>query len=762
MSPGADQHRLHAALSLHQAGNLDGAGEIYREILRNDPHNSQALHYLGVIEASGGNLAKAKSLIARSLQQQPANIQFLENYATILFQAQEYASALEVCRQGLRASPNGVPLLYVGAVALYKLKRFDESVEQFDELLARAPNHIAAINERGSVLAELKRYEAALSSFQKALALQPRYVGAHLNSGNLYAAMRRYEDALGAFHTALSLDPALADAWLGRGNVYTELKQYDEAFAAYDRALSLKPELAEAWLGRGNAYVQLRQYDNAFAAYDRALSLKPDLAEAWLGRGNAYVQLKQYDNAFAAYDRALSLKPDVKHAEGFRLYAMMHLCDWGNIDAQVQHLLSAIRDQKLAINPFVLLPIAASPLDQLQCAKAFVADQGSLPVLRRDETYSHDRIRVAYLSADFREHATAYLAAGLFEQHDRSRFEVTGISFGPEDHSAMRRRLIRAFEHFVDAENKGDGEIADLIRRREIDIVIDLNGFTQGGRWNVLAQRPAPVQINYLGYPGTMGAEYIDYIVADRFVIPDVERQFYREKVIYLAHTFQANDSKRKMGERIPSRAEAGLPENAFVFCAFNNSYKILPEVFDVWMRLLRKVAGSVLWLVADSPAVENNLRKEAENRSVEPARLIFAPRIPYSDYLARYRLADLFLDTLPFNAGTTASDALWAGLPLITCPGRTFASRMAGSLLTAIEMPELIAESMADYEALAAKLACDPRLMAATRMKLDRNRLSAPLFDAKLFTRDIETAYAAIWQRAQIGLPPDHIVVPQ
>ncbi len=729
MSTADNRHKLRTAIAFHQAGRLQSAAKIYGQILESEPDNFQALHCFGLVEASAGHLQRAKSLVGRALEIQPTDIQVLENYATILFQLQEYEDALQISRRGLQISPNSVSCLYAGAIALYKLRRLEESISQFDRLLAVAPNHIAAINERGSVLAEMRKYDAALTSFHKVLSLEPRYVGAHLNIGNVYGLLRRY----------------------------------DEAIAAYGDALTLQPDLADAWLGCGNVHVRRKRYDEALAAFDKALALKPDLAGAWLGRGNVFAELRRYSDALAAFDKAFMLKPDDPFAEGARLHAKMRLCDWSNFEAECAHLQASIR-AGVPMSPFAVLAASASAQIQLQCASVFSSAEypGAGAPLWRGDRYNHRRIRLAYLSADFGEHPVSFLMAGVFERHDQERFETVAISYRPPDHSDLSDRVRDSFDQFTDVQERSDAEVANLIRDLEIDIAVDLMGHTSNSRTAILAHRPAPVQINYLGYPGTMGAEYIDYIVGDRWVIPEEQRQFYSEKVICLPNTFQANDSARKISDPCPSRTAAGLPENAFVFCAFNNSYKITPHVFDVWMRLLQQVPGSVLWLVADTPAVEGNLRREAEGRGVDAGRLIFASRIAYADYLARYRLADLCLDTLPFNAGTTASDALWAGVPLVTCMGEAFSSRMAASLLQAIGMPEMITDSIAEYEALVAKLAGDPELMASTRMKLAHNRLNQPLFDTALFTRHLEGAYVATHERAQAGLAPDHIVVLQ
>jgi predicted O-linked N-acetylglucosamine transferase (SPINDLY family) len=401
--------------------------------------------------------------------------------------------------------------------------------------------------------------------------------------------------------------------------------------------------------------------------------------------------------------------------------------------------------------------------DQLRCARQWV--KGRCPAvptpLWRGERYAHEKVRVAYLSADFQQHATAFLVAGVFEHHDRARFETVLVSFGPdEDQSPMRARLVRACDRFIATEKKSDVEIAGLLRRMEIDVAVDLKGFTQGNRPGIFAQRPAPVQVNYLAHPGTMGADYIDYVLADETVIPREHQRFYSEKVVWLPDSYQANDNRRRVSDRAPTRAEAGLPESGFVFCCFNNSYKITPPVFEIWMRLLGATPGSVLWLLDDSPVATANLKSEAEARGVPAARLVFAARAEVEDHLARQTLADIFLDTSPCTAHTTASDALWCGLPVLTLLGHTFAGRVAASLLRAAGLPELIAPSLETYETMALKLASEPAAIAAMRERLLANRVSLPLFDTARFTRHLEAAFATMRERAQKGLPPDAFAV--
>jgi predicted O-linked N-acetylglucosamine transferase (SPINDLY family) len=651
------------------------------------------------------------------------------------------------------------------------LKRFDEAFAAYDKTVALKPALAEAWLGRGNVYTELKQYDDAFAAYDQALSLEPDLAAAWLGRGNVYGELKRCDDAFAAYHQALSLEPDLAAAWLGRGNVYSELKQYDNAFAAYDQALTLEPDLAAAWLGRGNVYSELKQYDNAFAAYDQALNLEPDLAAAWFGRGKVYGELKQYDRALTIYDRALSLKVDLKYVEGLRLHSKMCLCNWTNIEEETRHLLSPTT-QKL-VTPFVLFSIPSSTADQLRCAKAFVTDQRCFPALWIGEIYSHDRIRVGYFSGDFRGHPVAHLAVGLLEQHDKSRVEITAISFGPDDGSDLRNSIKSAVENFIDVRAIPDDEIAQLIRDREIDVIVDLMGFTEDCRFSVLSRRVVPIQANFLGYPGTMGADFMDYIIADPTIIPKEHFPFYSEQVVWLPNTYlptayRRNENKhhlshneRYMSQRVPTRAECNLPEAAFVFCCFNGSYKINPVIFDVWMRLLRAIPDSVLWLSKPTPTAEANLAKEAELRGVSPGRIIFAPRLrEMSDHLARQRHADLFLDTLPYNAHTTASDALWAAVPVLTCAGQTFAGRVAASLLRAVGLPELVTTSLEDYGALALKLAHDPSFLQAIKAKLVRHRDTFPLFDTVRFTRHVEAAYVTMWERYQRGEKPQAFAV--
>ncbi len=544
----------------------------------------------------------------------------------------------------------------------------------------------------------------------------------------------------------------VADAWHGA----LTGPQANAALASYDHAIRLNPNHAEAHHNRGCAFHAQLAYGAAIECYDEALRLKPDYANAHANRGNALLALKQYSAALASFDRALALQPDYEYLRGTRLHTRRLLCDWHDDAADLAQLEAAIaRGERVAL-PFATLALTASPALQKRAAEIYVADKHpprpeseAAPILPH---LAHSRIRIGYFSADFYNHATSYLMAELFERHDRTRFEILGFSFGPDTGDPMRSRVSAAMDRFLDVRSLTDRDIAQLSRSLQVDIAVDLKGFTRDHRAGIFAHRAAPIQASYVGYPGTMGAPWMDYLIADPTLIPARSRHHYSEKIAYLPGTYQPNDARRPIAATTPTRAAEGLPETAFVFCCFNNTYKITPAVFALWMRILARVEGSVLWLLEDNPASIANLRAEAARCGISPARLIFARPQPIAEHLARHALAGLFLDTTPYNAHTTASDALWTGLPILTLPNETFAGRVAASLLRATSLPEpaltgLIATSESEYEQRAVALAQHPERLLSLRTHLRQSRATAPLFDTAAFTRQLEAAYTAMLQ---------------
>jgi protein O-GlcNAc transferase len=668
-------------------------------------------------------------------------------------------------KNALKGQPNNIAALNLLTVILVGMERHAEAEAFISKAVRLNQSSDVSYYNYGLISKRLGKPQQALEQFNKAIRLNAKAPETWNNRGTVFNDLRQYEEAIRDFDQAIALAPNYSEALCNKGKSLGFLDRHDEASAAYDKALSFKPDFAEAWLGRGNGFYELRRYDEAFAAYDKALALKPGLAEAWLGRGNVFTELRRYDEAFAAFDKALALKPELVGVEGSRLHSKMQICNWQGFESDCNHLIESVRDNKPNTDPFAFLSINSSVEDQYNCATMWVS-QRRPPANRplwEGQLYKHDRIRIGYVSADFRQHPVAYLIAGVFEGRDRSQFDLTAISIGPNDNSEMRRRLEGCFDNFVDALELSPDDIAKKIKESEIDILVDLNGFTQNARTAIFARRPAPIQVNYLGYSGTMGASYIDYIIGDPIVIPSSQQDSYREKVIYLPHSYLPHDGRsRIISDRVLTRREFGLPEQGFVFCCFNNAFKLNPDVFRLWMRLLNAVEGSVLWLSENNSTAADNLRKEAIRAGVDPDRIIFAKRLPSSaDHLTRHRLADLFLDTLPYNAHTTASDALWAGLPVLTQTGRTFAGRVAASLLNAIDLPGLIAETPEAYERMAMDLAMHPEKLAAMKHKLAENRIGSPLFDTGIFTGHLEAAYIAMYQRHQAGLAPDHIVIP-
>jgi protein O-GlcNAc transferase len=744
-----------------QMGQLDEAERLYKKVLRAQPNHLGALNLLGVILTHLGRDAEAERMIAAALRINARSEATQYNHGLVLKKLKRLPEALAALDQALALNGGAADTWNSRGAVLNELKRYEEALRDFDKAITLKPDLVDAFYNQGNALQGLKRYEAAIESYDRAIAANAANVAAFNNRGMARLNLKQFAPALEDFRRALTIKPDFTESHIGAGDVLNRLGRPDEALAAYAAALTINPQLAEGWFGRASVYSGQLRLDEALAAYDKALALKPDLASAWLARGTILSELQRHDEALVALEKAAAADPSLKYAEGSRICTKLVMSDLRGFDKDCAALLAAVRDGQAASIPFVLLLIPATAEDQLAGARAFVEDQViAAPALWRGERYHHDRIRIGYLSFDMRHHAIGFLSVGLFEQHDKSRFETFAFSLGPDDKSATRVRTEQAFEHFHDVRGQSDQEIARLMRTSEIDIAIDLNGLTQGARVNILALRPAPIQVNYLGYPGTMGADHIDYIIADRTVIPEDQQRFYSEKVVYLPDAYQANDDRRAISEATPTRAEAGLPDTGFVFCSFNNSFKITPFVFDRWMNLLRAVEGSVLWLLEGNPWVPSNLRREAEQRGVSGDRLVFAPRTKLEDHLARHRLADLFLDTLPYNAHTTASDALWAGLPVVTCLGSTFAGRVAASLLAAAGLPDLITHSLDDYEALALTLARDRDLLAGAKAKLADQRLRCPLFDTAGFARHIESAYATMLTRHQGGEAPASFAV--
>jgi predicted O-linked N-acetylglucosamine transferase (SPINDLY family) len=606
---------------------------------------------------------------------------------------------------------------------------------------------------------DLDRPEAALASYDRYLILRPNVASGYAQRAAAAARLGCWEDALASYDRAVTLDPQLADAFCNRGNVLQELGRWGEALASYDRAIHLVPDLSQAHYNRGNLLRMVRKPEAALASYQRALTLRPDYVPALHNRANTLLDLGRIEAAIEDYERVRELG-GVPFLPGALRFARMQLCDWTDLEEELAELASAVQRGERVAPPFPLLALLDCPELHRKAAgiwsrhrRSTLAGLPPIPLRPR-----RARIRIGYFSADLHEHPVARLIVGLLETHDRSRFEVVVFSSGPELKDPLRERIRVAADQFVDVRKRSERDIALLARELGIDVAIDLGGYTQGSRPGVFLLRAAPVQMSYLGYLGTQG-DFIDYLIADRIIIPAASRLHYAEKIVYLP-CYQVNDPTRPLPGPAPSREALGVPTQAFLYCCFNASYKITPASFGSWMRILARVPDSVLLLYVERPAAAANLRRNAEVAGIDPRRVLFAPRLGIPEYLARLRVADLFLDTLPYNAGTTASDALWSGLPVLTCAGESFASRMAASLLHSVGLPQLITTTTGAFEDLAVELAANADLLAALRRKLEDERSRAQLFDARKFARCFEAACIQAYERYCSGLAPEDIVV--
>src|SRR5258706_12958924 len=720
---------LQNAWRLHQAGKLPEAAGLYADVLRDNPRNFDALYQLAMIYLTSRKFADAERLFGRAVQ---INSQ----------------------------SPD---LFYNRGCALQGLGRNADALAAFAHALALKPAFMEARNNRGVTLLALKRHREALACFDRVAVERPGIAMVHNNRAMALLGLEEFDAALAAADLALEIDPSNTEALYHRGAALTAFGRHADALAEFERALAINPDYADAHIHRGIALALLSRHEEAVGSYGKALALRPGDIDILYNRGTSLWALRRFEETILDCEQVLKSDPHFKYARGNLLHSKLQCCDWRGLKDEKAMIASGLKAGLRVLRPLQNVAISEAGDALLQSSRIWTAHEcpPSEKPLWRGERYNHDRIRVAYVSADFRLHPAATLAVGVFEQHDRSRFETIAISLGVDDGLGMRERIQSAFERFIDVRNQSDAEVAKLLRDMEVDIAVDMMGFTENALTAIFARRPAGLQLNYLGYPGTMGAPYMDYILADRIVIPASHQADYDEKIVYLPDTYMPNDDTRQIAERIPARIEAGLPDAGFVFCTFNNLYKIAPEMFALWMGLLAKVEGSVLWLSQANAAAVRNLRREADSQGISGERIVFAPFIRAADeHLARLRLADLFLDTLPYNAHATTCDALWAGVPVVTLTGSSFAGRVGTSLLSALGLPELIADTPAAYESIALGLALNPLLHARIKNKLARNRKAQALFDTKRYTRNLEVAYFKMWQRHQKGEPPASFAV--
>lgn len=714
---------LQDAVRLHQAGRTPEAARAYAQIIQTEPRNFHALYQLGLI----------------------------------LFEFRKFEDADRLMTAAMRVDSTSPDLFYNRGCVLQQLGRPQDALASFAHALTIRPDFPEARNNRGVTLLGLGRASEALACFDKVLAQHPQFAIVHNNRATALLVLKRPHAALDASDTALRLEPQMADAHFNRGSALISLGRIEAAQACFEQAIRINPNHADALVYRGIAFELLDMHAEAVASYDTALALRPGNIDILFNRTSALIALGRFRQVIADCDQVLAANPEYKYARGARVHAGLLACAWQNRDSELAGALARQRAGAPVLQPLQGVALLERGEDLLENSRIWVRQQfpPAPQPLWRGERYRHPRIRVAYVSADFGEHPVMALAAGVFEHHDREKFEITAISTRWRKPDAMRHRLQNAFDRFIDLNNHGAAEIAQTIRNMEIDIVVDLMGHTQGAPTGVFAQRAAPVQATWLGFPGSSGAPYIDYILADRAVIPDTHQEFYSEKIAWLPNSCFPNDNSRVLPEP-PTRRSAGLPENGLVFCNFGKPLKFSPGLFAVWMRLLSQVPDSVLWLAQCTDETVENLTQAAQSHGVDSGRMLFAPFVDSSEaHLARIRLADLYLDTFPYNAHATACDFIWAGVPVITLSGGGYAGRAGGSIMAAAGLNSLITRSLADYEKLALHIAQTPGELPALKQMLARNRGSCALFDTARFTRNLERAFTTMWQRHESAEAP-------
>ena len=720
---------LTEAVAQYRRGEFSKAEVICKRLVLSNPQNFDVLYLAGTIASSQGNLSRADGLLQRAATIRPESAALHSDHGVVLQRLGRLSDAVACYKKAIEIDPRHLPAQLNCGIAHNQLGHYGEALGSFEAALLIRPDLFAAWNGKGLALKNLCSFEAALSAFEKAIALNPSFTEGYYNLGNLYQTQLEFRTAIEFYNKAIAANPNDPDLLCNMGSALCKLGRETEALDYFNNAIRLMPLHAQALSNRGILLVDQQSFEDAMPSLDQAYLIQPDI------------------------DFLLSSLIRTK----------MSLCDWDGIDSLIDKLEHEISEARIASNPLVVLSLVDSPALQKKAAETYVRriypSNQTLGIIGPRPGYK--KIRIGYISADFNEHPVGQLMAGVIEQHDKSRFETIGISLGVDDQSALRGRFMSSFDKFIDARLMGTLELTSLIRSFEVDVAVNLGGFTLNARTDLFASRVAPIQVNFLGYPGTMGADYMDYIIADKCVITEADSVFYDERIAWLPDTYLPTDSNLAVSESTPSRVDAGLPATGFVFCSFGNLYKLNPRLFGVWMQLLSAVDGSVLWLSTPDPQALNNLRLEAQRQGVNPERLVFADRVPLlEDHLARYRLADLFLDTTPYNAHTTAADALFVGLPVITCLGKTFPGKVASSLLQAIGMSMLVTESLEHYAQLALELSQDPVRLKGLKKKIIENKGLFPLFQTSQYCRHLEEALSTMMDQHQAGHGPSNFSV--
>ena len=687
-----------------------------------------------------------------------ADLEEAERY----FSKHDFASAKNILDHLIKIQPKNSDALHLMGVILGIEKNHEAALTYFKKAIQLNPNNVYLNFNLARGLSELGNDLEAIKYYSTLIRLDPNNPSIYVNYGRSLQKLLRLHESIDHFNTAIKIDKGILEAWLNKGISLNLLRQYDEAIYHYDIALKIQPNSPYAHYNKGLTLQQQKKYNESINHFNIAYELQPNLIEAIICKGVSLYYLKNFSEALTCLTDAYAIDEKKDFFLSTLIHTKLKLCDWNDINVLIEKVIENFKEKKsnFLLDPFTVLSIIDDPDLQKKCAVRYVEKKLIKNIsLSNLHNHKNGKIKIGYFSSNFNNHPVSYLTAELFELHDKNNFEIYAFSYGADDKSQISLRLRKSFDHFLDLNDKCDTEIIELSRRLNIDIAVDLTGNTENSRLELFNNRVAPVQISYLGYLGTSGCPSIDYIVTDKIISKNSDDKFFTEKFIYLP-SYQVNDRKKIISNKKYTKKNLSLPEDYFIFCCFNNNYKILPTTFYSWMRILKSCPKSALYLYAENDFVKENLIKECISFGIDSERLIFSGRIPYDEYLARYEAFDLFLDTHPYNAGTTASDALWAGIPVITILGKSFASRMASSLLYSINLPELITRSYEEYENLAINIACNPEILTSLKFKLKENRDTALLFNTQSFTMSFETALKEVYQRHINKLLPTHIYI--
>ena len=765
------EHLVRKGVELQNAGNTDSAVTIYRAVLETAPSHPVALYSLAAICLNRGENEEGMTFAQRCLSSASSSPLAWYIHGVALKANRRFDEALVNLNQALALDPKYVEALVEKANIYFEGHDYNQSLAQLDRVLTIDPSNRVASRNRASLLAMFPgRPETFSDQTLHGITLQD--AGDIESAQEVFLAILRGDDThfvslyslaamsinkgnteAGMLYSArcLSSDPGSPYGWYIHGCALKACRRFPEAHRHLDRSLELNPSYKEAMFEKGIIFGETKEYVQALIQFNQILQLDPEHKLALVNLATTLTILKRHDEGSHFFDRLLKIDPGHDYVLGALTHARLHSCNWTDFDINRRLIIQAVQDGKRSCKPLAFLAISDSPKDQLTCSETFTAQAypPNAEQLWSGQKFNHDRIRLGYVSPDFREHPVGHLMAGVFEHHNKANLEIYSFSLGINDNSQLRQRFIEASDRFFDVRGKTSREIAQLIRASEIDILVDLAGPTMDAQPDIFAFRPAPIQAGYLGYPGTSGAPYYDYILADETVIPESDRPFYSEEVIHLPGCYLPPDSRLKIAERTPSREEMNLPPDGFVFCSFNHDYKMNSDSFGAWMRILKRVDNSILWLMKLNEAAEGNLRNEAENHGVSASRLIFATRVPaVADHLARYRLAGLFLDTYPYNAHSTATDALRVGLPIVTLTGKSFQSRVATSILNTIGMPQLAKSTIQEYEDFAVEMASSPEKLRKLKEELAEKIPNASVFDTRFAAKRLEDAFALMISR--------------